>query len=112
MFRCLTNERIKLTQVPWWLKIGIKAVCVAAGLGSNYSFALSPSSDLNSQDKKSSSSVAMVFGVSACLSLSPVCIVAGIWQISAGFILIVIEVSHSSYFAIQREAIKSHGVLH
>ena len=37
--------------------------------------------------------VAMVFGVSACLTVSPVCIVAGIWQISAGFIVIVIEVT-------------------
>jgi len=53
--------------VPWWMKIGIKAICVLAGL------------------------VAMVFGVSACLTVSPVCIVAGIWQISAGFIVIVIE---------------------
>ena len=34
----------------------------------------------------------MVFGVSACLTISPVCIVAGIWQCTAGFLLILIEV--------------------
>jgi len=53
--------------VPWWVRYAIKTVGVAAGI------------------------VAMVFGVSACLTISPVCIVAGIWQCTAGFLLILIE---------------------
>ena len=32
--------------MPWWLKIGIKAVCVAAGLGSNFSPNFSPNANL------------------------------------------------------------------
>merc|ERR1719153_1825904 len=36
--------------------------------------------------------VAMLFGVLCCIDLfSPICIVAGIWQVCAGFIIIVIE---------------------
>ena len=34
---------------------------------------------------------AIFFGVWCCISLSPLCIVAGIWQILAGFLVIVIE---------------------
>ena len=36
--------------------------------------------------------VAMLFGVFCAIALSPWCIIAGIWQIAAGFIIIVIEV--------------------
>jgi hypothetical protein len=38
--------------------------------------------------------VAMFFGVWCAISIFPTCIVAGIWQIAAGFAMIVIEVSH------------------
>jgi hypothetical protein len=37
--------------------------------------------------------VAMFFGVWCAISIFPTCIVAGIWQIAAGFAMIVIEVS-------------------
>jgi len=57
--------------VPWWMKYLAKAAAIAAGV------------------------VAMIFGVwNVILSiplLSPLCVVAGIWQACAGFILIVIE---------------------
>jgi hypothetical protein len=36
----------------------------------------------------------MFFGVWCAISIFPTCIVAGIWQIAAGFAMIVIEVSH------------------
>ena len=36
-------------------------------------------------------SVAIIFGLMAAISFSPMCIVAGIWQICAGFLLILIE---------------------
>jgi hypothetical protein len=37
------------------------------------------------------SAVAIFFGIWTCLSISPLCIVAGIWQILAGFFVIVVE---------------------
>jgi hypothetical protein len=37
----------------------------------------------------------MLFGVWCAISIFPMCIVAGIWQIAAGFAMIVIEVSIS-----------------
>ena len=33
----------------------------------------------------------MFFGAWCCLTIFPLCIVAGVWQIAAGFIMIVIE---------------------
>jgi len=53
--------------VPWWMKYAAKAAGIGAGV------------------------VAMLFGVWCCLTIFPLCIVAGIWQISAGFLMIVIE---------------------
>jgi len=53
--------------VPWWMKYLAKVAGVAAGLA------------------------AMSFGVLCGLSIFPLCIVAGIWQIAAGFLIIVIE---------------------
>jgi len=53
--------------VPWWMKYAFKAAGVVGGL------------------------LGMLLGILACITLSPICIVAGIWQISAGFIMIVIE---------------------
>ena len=38
----------------------------------------------------------MFFGVWCAISIFPMCIVAGIWQIAAGFALIVIEVSRGA----------------
>ena len=34
----------------------------------------------------------MFYGALAAISVSPMCMVAGIWQIAAGFIIIVVEV--------------------
>ena len=36
----------------------------------------------------------MFYGALAAISVSPMCMVAGIWQIAAGFIIIVVEVRH------------------
>ena len=38
---------------------------------------------------------AMFYGALAAISVSPMCMVAGIWQIAAGFIIIVVEVSET-----------------
>lgn len=53
--------------VPWWMKYAFKTAGVISGL------------------------VGMLFGILACLTFTPICIVAGIWQAAAGFIMIVIE---------------------
>lgn len=53
--------------VPWWMKYLGKAAGITAGV------------------------VAMLFGAWACITVSPLCMVAGIWQICAGFLMIVIE---------------------
>jgi len=53
--------------VPWWMKYLGKAAGILAGLA------------------------AMFFGAWCCLTIFPLCIVAGIWQICAGFLMIVIE---------------------
>ncbi|XP_040583021.1 calcium channel flower isoform X2 [Lepeophtheirus salmonis] len=53
--------------VPWLLKYGSKAIGIAAGIA------------------------AMFFGLWVCITLSPLCIVAGIWQICSGFLVILIE---------------------
>lgn len=53
--------------VPWWMKYAGKAAGIIGG------------------------GVAMVFGVLCCITFSPMCLVAGIWQIVAGFVVIVIE---------------------
>jgi len=53
--------------VPWWMKYLAKAVAILAALA------------------------AMFYGAMACLTIFPLCIVAGVWQIAAGFIIIVIE---------------------
>ena len=41
---------------------------------------------------------AMFYGALAAISVSPMCMVAGIWQIAAGFIIIVVEVRHSQIY--------------
>ena len=38
----------------------------------------------------------MFYGALAAISVSPMCMVAGIWQIAAGFIIIVVEVRQFS----------------
>lgn len=53
--------------VPWWMKYLGKAAGITAAI------------------------VAMLFGVWCCITLDPMCLVAGIWQVAAGFIMIVIE---------------------
>jgi len=53
--------------IPWWMKYLAKTVAILAGLA------------------------AMFFGAWCCLTIFPLCIVAGVWQIAAGFIMIVIE---------------------
>lgn len=53
--------------VPWWMKYAGKAAGILGGL------------------------VAMFFGVWCAISIFPMCIVAGIWQIAAGFAMITIE---------------------
>jgi len=53
--------------IPWWMKYLAKGVAILAGL------------------------VAMFYGALCCLTIFPLCIVAGVWQIAAGFIMIVIE---------------------
>jgi hypothetical protein len=45
--------------------------------------------------------VAMFFGVWCAISIFPTCIVAGIWQIAAGFAMIVIEVSHPHILVVE-----------
>ena len=40
----------------------------------------------------------MFYGALAAISVSPMCMVAGIWQIAAGFIIIVVEVRHSQIY--------------
>jgi len=53
--------------VPWWMKYAGKVAGIVAGIA------------------------AILFGVMCCISLSPMCIVAGVWQCIAGFIVILIE---------------------
>ena len=53
--------------VPWWLKYAGKAAGILGG------------------------GVAIFFGVWTCIGFSAICIVAGIWQMIAGFLVIVIE---------------------
>jgi len=36
-------------------------------------------------------SASMFFGAWNCITISPMCLIAGVWQITAGFIMIVIE---------------------
>lgn len=43
----------------------------------------------------------MFYGALAAISVSPMCMVAGIWQIAAGFIIIVVEVRHFTLTAQQ-----------
>lgn len=68
-----TGDRVGLTpapprdDVPWWLRYGAKA----AGLGGGI--------------------VAMALGVWTCLNISPLCIVAGIWLVLAGFLVTALE---------------------
>merc|ERR1712012_1016388 len=53
--------------VSWWIKYAAKAAGILGGIG------------------------AMLFGVMVGLSPFPTCIIAGIWQVCAGFIMIIIE---------------------
>ncbi|KAL5012599.1 hypothetical protein ScPMuIL_011150 [Solemya velum] len=53
--------------VAWWFKFLTRAVGVIGGI------------------------VAMVTGVMVCMTIHPICLVAGIMQICAGFVLIVFE---------------------
>lgn len=41
---------------------------------------------------------AIFFGIWCCLTLSPLCLVAGIWQIVAGFLVIVLEAPFCCFF--------------
>merc|ERR1711874_354866 len=53
--------------VPWWMKYVAKALAILSAVA------------------------AMFYGALAAISVSPLCMVAGIWQIAAGFIIIVVE---------------------
>merc|ERR1712110_893863 len=53
--------------VPWWMKYVAKALAILSAVA------------------------AMFYGALAAISVSPMCMVAGIWQIAAGFIIIVVE---------------------
>merc|ERR1711874_600407 len=53
--------------VPWWMKYVAKALAILSAVA------------------------AMFYGALAAISVSPMCMIAGIWQIAAGFIIIVVE---------------------
>lgn len=53
--------------VPWWMRYAAKGAGIGGGL------------------------VAAFFGVWCCVSFSPICIVAGIWQICAGLFVLTLE---------------------
>nr|CAH0112732.1 unnamed protein product [Daphnia galeata] len=54
-------------EVPWWLKYAGRGMGTFGGI------------------------VAMALGLWTCISFSPICIVAGIWQIMAGFVVVLAE---------------------
>lgn len=60
--------------VPWWMKYAGKGAGTVGGI------------------------VAVVFGVWCCISISPMCIVAGVFQIAAGLCVILIELPMCSSF--------------
>ena len=47
----------------------------------------------------------MFYGALAAISVSPMCMVAGIWQIAAGFIIIVVEVRTPRHFTLKSSEI-------
>lgn len=53
--------------IPWWQKYGARGVGCAGGV------------------------IALVLGVMSCITIYPMCIVAGIWQMLAAFIVISAE---------------------
>jgi len=53
--------------IPWWMKYLCKIAAILAA------------------------SASMFFGAWNCITISPMCLIAGVWQITAGFIMIVIE---------------------
>ena len=71
--------------IPWWMKYLAKGVAILAGLGK------SNRNIVNQMKINVLCSVAMFYGALCCLTIFPLCIVAGVWQIAAGFIMIVIE---------------------
>ncbi|RXG72354.1 Calcium channel flower [Armadillidium vulgare] len=52
---------------PWWIKYGARGVGCAGGI------------------------IAIILGAFACISLTPICIVAAIWQMLSGFIVVSAE---------------------
>ena len=69
--------------VPWWMKYVAKALAILSAVGRN-SFSTICFNNFFS--------AAMFYGALAAISVSPMCMIAGIWQIAAGFIIIVVEV--------------------
>jgi len=60
--------------VPWWMKYAGKGAGIVGGC------------------------VAMFFGVWCAVSISPMCIIAGVWQILAGLVVILVEAPFCSRF--------------
>ena len=70
--------------VPWWMKYVTKVAAIAAAVG-NEIFILLNGRLMNYF------LAAMFFGAWACITISPMCLIAGVWLIASGFIMIVIE---------------------
>ena len=72
--------------IPWWMKYLCKTAAILAASGiSNNSFISNKMCDYIK------CSASMFFGAWNCITISPMCLIAGVWQITAGFIMIVIE---------------------
>jgi len=61
------QEEAPANQAPWWMKYATKAVGAIGGL------------------------VAIGLGAFNCFTLTPLCLVAGIWQMLAGFLVTLLE---------------------
>jgi len=72
---------------PWYMKYAGKAAGIGGGL------------------------VAIFFGFWCCLSLSPLCIIAGIWQICAGLFVVTLEAPFCCMFldVVQKAVAKVDG---
>ena len=70
--------------VPWWMKYVAKALAILSAVGKYWN-------SFSSICFNNFFSAAMFYGALAAISVSPMCMIAGIWQIAAGFIIIVVE---------------------
>ena len=91
-------------EVPWWMKYAGKGAGIVAGIGKwvwiciwcidplqKHTTTLHGAWWVTYVAKFVSFPVAIIFGVVTAISFNPICIVAGILQILAGFVVIVIE---------------------